>query len=943
VPHRPASLLRACERALVASARRQGGSTRQQVRAAARRFVRRHRRDAAFLSWVLRCLASTPALAIALLGLSAEPASARVTVFERDSDFSLSVPHYYARPALGDFDADGDRDLVVGHGGAHFVYFENTGGPANPVFLVQSGSGDPFDELTAGFMSDPAVGDIDGDGDLDLVSGDYGTFDFLENTGSATSPAFTSTGSTDPFAGIPNTGQLNVPALGDLDRDGDLDLVVGGQGGFGIRYFENTGSATAAAFLERTGTANPFAAVLVPSPTPALGDVDNDGDLDLSVGSYYGSHSFFENTGTAKKPAFVARTAAASPFHGDSPSSFTSRPALGDLDGDGDLDQISGFYDGSLAYFENHLGDMVLRTGAANPFGGLSPAFNSGPALGDLDHDGDLDLVAVYFDGDSSRGFYYFENTGSSANPVFVERTGSANPLDAFHIPGFTPLDSTLGDLDGDGDLDLVVSGGLYGSPYYFENTGTAASPAFTEAIDPFNGQYIGDNVSLGDLDDDGDLDLVGGRLGYANPDVYFENIGTATSPDFVERTGAANPIPSGLPGFMHPEFADLDGDGDLDLVSGPRYGEFYYSENTGTASSPAFVHRTPIDPANPFLGVDMGVGSVAVALGDLDGDGDADLVAGKQQGTSEFSFIENAIVRRSPAALELTGGANPFAGVIQGLRAFGDLDGDGDLDLYVRGGFSAAYYVNQGTAAAPHFVLDHVGTFAGVDYLGRSVAFADLDRDGDLDLISGLGYPDLLIFQYFENQGTATNPGPFALVEGPFDSVNFTVENFGIGISTVDLDVDGDLDIVMGGSDGTFLVFANTGSATAPGFAQVTGGANPLDGLDAGDFANPSLGDVDGDGDLDLFSGRYAVTSVYFENTGSAQAPAYIERTGAANPMTGVPGGVPTLADLDADGDLDLADLNGHTFYFPEPARRWLFGAGAALVGLLARVRRRV
>ena len=76
-----APLALACERALSRAARSHGAGTRQQVRAAARRFVRRHRRDAGYLGWVLRSVGACSALAVALLGLSAAPASAELVPF----------------------------------------------------------------------------------------------------------------------------------------------------------------------------------------------------------------------------------------------------------------------------------------------------------------------------------------------------------------------------------------------------------------------------------------------------------------------------------------------------------------------------------------------------------------------------------------------------------------------------------------------------------------------------------------------------------------------------------------------------------------------------------------------------------------------------------------------------------------------------------------------
>ena len=127
---------------------------------------------------------------------------------------------------------------------------------------------------------------------------------------------------------------------------------------------------------------------------------------------------------------------------------------------------------------------------------------------------------------------------------------------------------------------------------------------------------------------------------------------------------------------------------------------------------------------------------------------------------------------------------------------------------------------------------------------------------------------------------------------------------------------------------DGTLRYFENTGSAIAPAFTERTGAANPFDGVDVGDRSTPSFADLDGDGDLDAVVGERDGTLRYFENTGSATAPAFTARTGAANPFNGVDVGyrsTPSFADLDGDGDLDavVGENDGTLHYFLQHRRR--------------------
>ena len=550
-------------------------------------------------------------------------------------------------------------------------------------------------------------------------------------------------------------------------------------------------------------------------------------------------------------------------------------PAFVDLDGDGDFDAVVGQDGGSLRFFENTgsstTAAFIERTGSLDPVAGITAGINSSPDLVDLDGDGDLDAVV----GEGGGEVLYFENTGSSSSASFVERTGGANPFAAIDV-GYDSAPELV-DLDADGDLDAVI-GAQAGTVRYFLNTGSSTVPAFLEdTASPFFSIDVGvlSQPELVDLDADLDLDAV---IGESEGNLrYYENTGSSTAPAFVLRSGTASPFNGiGVGRFSAPALADLDADGDLDLLPGEYYGGLRDFVNTGTSSDPAFVPST--GTASLFHGIDAGSFS-SPELVDLDADGDLDVVIGELSGT--FLYFANTGSATDPAFLERTGTANPLGGFDVGSQSnatFADIDGDGDLDA-----------------------------FAG-------------ESDGVMTLLA--------------NTGTST--GPAFIERSGFDNPLF---GFDVGFNSqpalVDLDGDGDFDVVAGEADGILNYFENTGSSMTPAYLGRTGTANPFLGFDVGSRSIPAFADLDRDGDLDVLVGEISGTFSYLENTGTSTAPAFLERTGTANPFLGNDIGrhsSPALADLDADGDLDAlsGEIGGQlVFYRSQFAGALLFADG--------------
>ncbi len=256
-------------------------------------------------------------------------------------------------------------------------------------YVQKTGTDNPFNGLgVSGGFPRLASADLDGDGDTDLLAGGfYGTIQYFKNTGTPTAPAFAEqTGANNPFDGI-DVGYYSELALGDLDADGDVDLLLGGQDGY-IYFYRNTGTATAPAFTQETGLSGPFDTVkfLPASAHPGLGDFDGDGDLDLLVGTSNGSTYYYQNKGTPSVPDFQLA---------DPILLSVIAPNVNDVNGDGLLDVTGTTYNLGVRYFQNigTAQEPVLDDKGNGPFAGLDVGLNPSVTIADLDGDGDGDAI----------------------------------------------------------------------------------------------------------------------------------------------------------------------------------------------------------------------------------------------------------------------------------------------------------------------------------------------------------------------------------------------------------------------------------------------------------------------------------------------------------------------------------------------------------------------
>ena len=251
-----------------------------------------------------------------------------------------------------------------------------------------------------------------------------------------------------------------------------------------------------------------------------------------------------------------------------------------------------------------------------------------------------------------AKNFNYQENIGTSTNPNF--NIPQLNPFNLSPIPNDTSMLIVRHfiDLDDDGDFDVlsnVIYQGYYSfmSKYrYHENIGTSSAPNFASAVlNPF-GLQDSPNIefsAIGDIDNDGDFDLINSSFNYntyASSFTFTENIGTNLNPTFSTPQTNAFGLPVNTGYIRNPELTDLDSDGDLDIIFGEEAyygGQFVYHENTGTINSAQFT--SPV--INPYGLTGSVFESIpTLEFKDLDNDGDVDLLAGTYEKTSYFENV---------------------------------------------------------------------------------------------------------------------------------------------------------------------------------------------------------------------------------------------------------------------------------------------------------------
>ena len=536
-----------------------------------------------------------------------------------------------------------------------------------------------------------------------------------------------------------------------------------------------------------------------------------------------------------------------------------------DLDGDQDVllcgNILSG--DSTELYLNDGTGSFTLNTSVQ-----LMGLERSDAVFEDLNGDSYPDILI------SGRN-----NAGQHKTNLY-QNNGLGNFID-LGPSGFAQCHETSfasEDIDNDGDLDIV----MVGKPTTSYHTGmyiNQGGMTFTlNSSANMEGAAYG-FAEIFDMNQDGLKEvLMSGRTSAQSITKCYHNDGTLSFPRI-----SGNNILSLTEG--EGEFGDVDNDGDLDLFAtglGQGYisSEIYINDGTG---------KFTIVPSQPFTNLYAS----AVELGDIDGDGDLDVVLAGTTGSQQYLWKY-----KNDGTGDFTFSYQNLPGSQTGDMEMFDCDGDSDLDLLVSGSFSGAkLYLNDGLG---------VFTISGnsFQFLGNAACdHADIDGDGDQDIINS-GVNGIPITNLYTNDGL----GNYTLVSGtPFVGVEFGDVKF------ADIDGDNDMDLLVLGKGLSGPIYTELYKNDGLGnFSSFAGSLTPLD------HGSAEFFDADGDLDLDLLISGEQIsnnpTAKFYENDGNGN---YTELPNL--PFSNAELSNIAVGDINNDGDTDvflMGEEDHHIYY---------------------------
>ena len=501
--------------------------------------------------------------------------------------------------ALGDLDGDGDVDILVGDsffGSPGVSVLKNNGDQtfAAPVYYSV-----PLNEV----VGEVALSDFDSDGDLDAFATIRGDFDQMtkikvwRNNGNGTFVA--------PIEFTTGQGPVGI-MIADFTGDGKPDVVTANYGGSSISILRHNGlTGNAAGFLPPVNFSTGNHAEKI-----AAAHVDGDQILDVVVGGQVGSGfdatlAVMINTGNGVFAAPV-------PYDAAPGARFDSTAvALADLDNDGDVDLIgggdydSGSVDNGAVTIRRNNGNGIFGSAEIIMFANFVPMPRE-LTTGRINSDGFVDIVAAVPSGRIPEGFVTVNSNGSGGfnTPVYYEASQQT-------------FDVAIVDLDNDGDGDVITLANSSAAVTVHENLGDGSFPVLTR----YEVASLSDAVESADIDNDGDIDIVvNGEFDVASNDPLLKilkNNGNGTFAPAIDYTPSRN--------FADMKLRDINGDGFVDLVFAPdgNYPPYHF----GTALNNGNGTFAPTVVTNVFS---CGEGTIDAA--DLDHDGDLDIVLTEEE-----------------------------------------------------------------------------------------------------------------------------------------------------------------------------------------------------------------------------------------------------------------------------------------------------------------------
>ncbi|MFQ5454778.1 MAG: FG-GAP-like repeat-containing protein [Nitrospirota bacterium] len=717
---------------------------------------------------------------------------------------------------LGDLDGDGDLDIFVANKGQNNLYINDGNGGFEDRTIDLHELEDNTD-----MTRDVRFGDINGDGAADIV---------IANDFERDSKIYINNGdgtfSSDSTIFLSIRGCSKAVDLGDIDNDGDLDILI-------VNFYNSSDCPQFTRLLMNDGIGNFTDVTKTNLPEGLSGryqsiaglfsDINGDGYPDIIIANLSSNNLLYINNGDG---SFRDVTDTAIP---PTNSADTTAISTGDIDGDGDMDIIFFTLDKEVLFLND--GNGVFTDASVN-LPDISDSTWDGRLI-DIDSDKDLDILKInngqnliyindgkgrFFDLTPGRvpiaetegmGIDAGDINGDGYTDIIIangNKKGEQNRIyfgngqgSYFDATGNFPIDTgetrgiDIGDIDGDGNPDIVLANYKGEIRLFFGDSERNFSEAEGTPIPVFNNEDAYEAVSLFDIDMDSDPDLIIIK-GDGQHDRLYRNDSDQQTIRFTDIT-ASNLIGQKANDGKGMAYGDIDGDGDMDMVIADIGREIVWINDGAGGFIDETEKRLPAEP-------DGNTSSASVLLADLNSDGYPDIFLSNNNisGTDANKQNRLYINDRSGRFTDVTNTNLPSATDDDTMEtAAADIDGDGDLDLAIANDnfgntCKNRIYINEGDGHFTDVSSDRIppdcdGT--------RGVSFLDAEGDGDMDIIFANDQQDRL----YLNDGTGV------FIDSTRNLPKDLDNSFKVRVS--DLDADGDQDIVIA-NEGQDRIYVN-------------------------------------------------------------------------------------------------------------------------------------